>query len=47
MVLNVHRNPTRFIRDGEMGGDGGWGRGRLYAYRYAVTIRMNPADAQR
>ena len=32
----------RLIRDGEKGGRGygGWGRGRLYTYRYAVTTRM-------
>ena len=32
----------RLIRDGEMGGwgYGGWGRGRLYTYRYTVTTRM-------
>ena len=39
---------TRLIRDGEMegrvyGGGGRGGRGRVYAYRYAVTTRMIPA----
>ena len=33
----------RLIRDGEKGGYGGGGRGRLYAYRYTVTTRMTPA----
>ena len=42
MVLNVHRNHKRLIRDGEKGGKGvwRWGRGRLYTYRYTVTTRM-------
>ena len=42
MVLNVHRNHKRLIRDGEKGGSGyvGGGRGRLYTYRYTVTTRM-------
>ena len=36
----------RLIRDGEKGGKGGYGgegRGRLYTYRYTVTIRTIPA----
>ena len=42
MMLNVHRN-QRLIRDGEKVGYGGVGRGRLYTYRYTVTIRITPA----
>ena len=36
---------VRLIRDGEKGGRGygGWGRGILYTYRYAVITRMTPA----
>ena len=36
----------RLIRDGEKGGgdiSGGWGRERLYTYRYTVTSKMIPA----
>ena len=44
MVLNIHRNRTALIRDGEKGGGyGGGGRGRLYTYRYTVTTRMTSA----
>ena len=45
MVLNVHRNSIRLIRDGEKRGrgHGGGGRGRLYTYQYTVTTRMIPA----
>ena len=45
MVLNVHRETIRLIRDGEERGRGygDWGRGRLYTYRYTVTTRMVPA----
>ena len=44
MVFNVTET-IRLIRDGEKGGRGygGWGRGRLYTYRYTVTTRMIPA----
>ena len=34
---------VRLIRDGEKGGRGYGGRGRLYTYRYTVTTRMIPA----
>ena len=39
MVLNVHRN-IRLIRDGEkgVGKEEGGGRGRLYTYRYTISI---------
>ena len=51
MVLNVHGNhkesgSMRATRRGVGGGGreyGGWGRGRLYTYRYVVTTRMIPA----
>ena len=47
MVLNVHRNHIRLIRDGEKGEGGVWrwgrGRGGLYTYRYTVTTRMTSA----
>ena len=48
MVLNVHRNRIRRIRDGEKGGKGVWRWGRksiyiIYTYRYTVTARMTPA----
>ena len=41
MVLNVHKNHLRLIRDGENGGRGygGGGRERSYTYRYTVTTR--------
>ena len=45
MALNVHRNCTAYIGDGEKGGRGygGGGRGRSYTYRYTVTTRMTSA----
>ena len=41
MVLNVHRNRKAYWGRGK--GWEGWGRGRLYTYRYTVTTRMTPA----
>ena len=45
MVLNVHRNPVRLIRNEKKAGRGygGGGRGRLYNYLYTVTTVMTPA----
>ena len=41
MVLNVHRNHKVYLGRGEEGeGDMEVGGGRLYTYRYTVTIRM-------
>ena len=42
MVLNIHRNHFRLIRDGEKrrgyGGGGRGGRGRLYTYHYTLSL---------